>query len=154
MDVNKKLQEAGILLPPPAERQGLYDTAVTFEGNLLYTSGFGPNNGDLPHYEGKLGKEYSVEEGKAAARQCILNLLSFIKKETGDLNRVKRFIKMLVFVNSEHDFYRQPEVANGASELLVEIFGESVGLSARSAVGVYTLPGNIPVEIELLVELE
>lgn len=154
MDINKKLQENGIFLPPPAARQGVYDTAVTFQNNLLYTSGFGPNNGDLPYFEGKLGREYTIEEGQAAARQCVLNLLSFIQKETGDLNRIKRFVKMLVFVNSEENFYRQPEVANGASELLVEIFGDHAGLSARSAIGVYTLPGNIPVEIELLVELK
>ena len=153
MDVNKKLQEAGITLPPPAPRQGLYNTAVTCDQHLLYTSGFGPNNEGLPYFEGKLGKEYSVEDGQLAARQCILNLLSFIQQEAGDLNRIKRIVKMLVFVSSADGFYRQPEVANGASELLVDLFGESVGLSARSAIGVYVLPGNIPVEIELLVEL-
>lgn len=154
MNISERLKELNITLPAPAERAGLYNTSVIFNENLLYTSGFGPNNNGMKHYEGKLGAEYDINEGKTASRQCILNLLSFIQQEVGNLDRIKKVVKMLVFVNSAEGFYRQPEVANGASELLVEVFGEEIGLSARSAVGVYTLPGNIPVEIELVVELK
>jgi enamine deaminase RidA (YjgF/YER057c/UK114 family) len=96
--------------------------------------------------------EYTVEQGQEAARYCILNLLANLQAKIGDLNRIKRIVKMLCFVAGSDTFYAQPQVANGGSQLLIDIFGTEAGCCARSAIGVNALPGNIPVEIELLVE--
>lgn len=154
MDITENLKRLGLTLPPPIPAQGVYTPVVQFRGNLLYGSGMGPNQASLPHYEGKLGREFDVSQGQAAARQAVLNLLANLQQAVGDLNRIQSFVKILVFVNSTEDFYDQPAVADGASALLRELFGGAAGLPARSAVGVNVLPGNIPVEIEWLAELK
>ena len=103
---------------------------------------------------GKLGQEYSVEEGQKFAQNCMLNVLAVLEKKIGDLNRVADVVKILVFVASADDFYSQPQVANGASNLLVSLFGEDAGAPTRSAVGMNVLPGNIPVEIEAIFKIK
>ena len=96
----------------------------------------------------------TLEEGQKAAYNCMLNLLANLDAKTGDLNKIKRFVKVLAFVNSADDFDKQPQVVNGGSNLLVDLFGEEVGCPARTAIGVNTLPGGIACEIEVLVELK
>ena len=102
---------------------------------------------------GKVGDSITMEEAQHAARNCILNVLAIIEEAIGDLNKVKRFVKNLTFVASDDEFYQQPQVANAGSKLLLDIFGDEIGRAARSAVGVNCLPGNIPVEIEMLIEI-
>jgi enamine deaminase RidA (YjgF/YER057c/UK114 family) len=121
-------------------------------GNLLYLSGVGPNWGGRT-WQGQLGKDYTTAEGCEAARGCALNLLSATKSALGDLGKVKQVVKLLGMVNSVAGFSEQPQVVNGCSELLVEVFGAR-GQHARSAVGMAGLPGNIPVEIEMILEVE
>jgi enamine deaminase RidA (YjgF/YER057c/UK114 family) len=147
-----RLAELGIELgaPPPAVAN--YIGAVRV-GNILFVSGHGPyEDGGYP-YRGKLGSEVDVETGKKAARLTMVNLLASVKAELGTLDRVERVVKLLCMVNSEPDFAEQPQVANGASDLLVEIFGEERGKHARSAVGMGALPMGISVEIEAIFEV-
>lgn len=154
MDVYKRLEELNIVLPQAPAKGGVYMPVKEFGNGLAYLSGCGPQNESEPSKNGKLGKELTLEEGQQAARNCVLNLLAVLHANIGDLNRVKRFVKVLAFVQSADDFYDQPQVVNGGSGLLLELFGEEAGCAARSAIGVNALPGNIPVEIEALVELE
>lgn len=153
MSIEKRIEELGYHLPDPPKRGGVYTPARIFADNLVYVSGCGPATADYAPPMGKLGKAVSLEEGQEAALHCILNLLAAVKDTVGDLSRIKRFVKLLVFVASDNDFLQQPQTANGASQFLVDIFGEEIGLAARSAVGVNVLPGDIPVEIEALIEL-
>ena len=153
----KKLEEALkkynlSMLNPPA-RGGIYEPVREFGTNLCYLSGCTPTINGEHRWLGKVGKELTLEQGQEAARYCALNLLANLNAHLGSLEKIKRIVKMLVLVAGTDDFFEQPKVANGASELLVEIFGEEAGRGARSAIGVYTLPGNAPVEIEMLVEL-
>jgi enamine deaminase RidA (YjgF/YER057c/UK114 family) len=151
MTINERLVELGIELPQLPRPMGAYVLAVQ-TGNLLYTSGIGPQrDGQFP-YQGHVGAELSIEEGRAAARLCMLNLLSLIRDAAGSLDRVARVVKVLGFVASAPGFADQPQVMNGASELLQEVFGER-GRHARAAIGVNELPSHIPVEIEMIVEL-
>lgn len=143
----KKLEELGYTLKTPRKPIGNYVGCVR-TGNLIFTSGQGTDE-----YRGKLGQDCTVEEGYSAARQCMLNLLSVIKHEIGDLSKVKRIVKILGFVNSAPDFTDQPKVLNGASDLLVQVFGEK-GKHGRSAVGMAQLPTNNMVEVEMIVEIE
>lgn len=143
----QKLQELGLELPPSRKAAGTYVGCVR-AGNLLFMAGQG-----VDQYRGKLGREWSVEDGYLAARQSMLNLLSTAKQELGELSKVKRIVKLLGFVNCTEDFTDQPKVINGASDLLVEIFGEK-GRHARSAVGMAQLPNNTTVEIEMILEIE
>lgn len=154
MDVYKKMKQLGMELPPPPGLGGIYFQAKEFGESLCYVSGTGPNIAGKILYEGKLGNEFTLEQGREAAVSAILNLLSVLQKNIGDLNRVKNVVKLLCFVASSDDFYKQPEVANTASQTLIDIFGEEVGKAARSAIGVNVLPGNIPIEIEALIELK
>lgn len=154
MDVNQRLEELGIVLPEVPARAGLYVQVKEFGEKLVYVSGCGPDLGGVEELKGKLGSETSIEKGQLAARNCMINALAILKKNLGDLNRVKSIVKMLAFVASADDFYSQPLVANGASQLLVDVFGQEAGCPSRSAIGVNVLPGNIPVEVELLVELK
>jgi enamine deaminase RidA (YjgF/YER057c/UK114 family) len=121
-------------------------------GNLLYLSGNGPNR-EGKTWVGQVGSDYTVEEGYQAARDTAINLLSAIKSALGDLGRVRQVVKVLGMVNSAPGFSQQPQVINGFSELMVEVFGER-GRHARSAVGMAGLPGNMPVEIEMILEVE
>ncbi len=147
------MKENNILLPPPPAKGGLYTPVVEFGNHLLYCSGCGPQwNGE--NITGKLGREVSLEQGQEAARRCMLNLLSNLQAKLSDLNRIKRFVKVLAFVNSTDDFTQQPQVVNGGSQLLLDVFGEEKGLPARTAMGVNATPGDIAVEIEVLVEYE
>lgn len=153
MSISDRMQSLGITLPPPPPRGGLYTPCKQFGDNLVYISGCGPDLGNDTFPKGKLGQDITLENGQVAARNCILNALAVLQRETGSLDKVKSIAKILVFVASDNAFYLQPQVANGASQALVDIFGEEVGCPARSAIGVNVLPGNIPVEVELLVEL-
>ena len=121
--------------------------------NLVFLSGHGPDKPGGGQITGKLGKELSIEEGQAAARLTGVSLLSTLRGYVGDLNKVKRIVKVLGLVNSDSDFVQQPKVLNGFSDLMVDVFGNR-GKHARSAVGVNALPNNIAVEIEMIVELK
>lgn len=142
-----KISELGITLPAIRPAVGNYVSCVRV-GNLLFTAGQG-----VDEYHGKLGKDISIDEGYKAARQSMLNLLSVVRNELGNLNKVKRIVKILGFVNSTEDFINQPKVMNGASDVLVDIFGEK-GKHARSAVGMAQLPNNTTIEIEMVLEIE
>ena len=154
MDVYERLEELGIELPEPPPPGGIYTPVIEFDGNLVYTSGVGPTDATgAAVFTGKLGEGLSVEQGQEAARLTALNLLGLLHARLGDLRRIKKIVKLLGFVASADDFYAQPQVMNGASQLLLDVFGESAGKPARSAIGVNVLPINIPVEIELVIEL-
>ena len=154
MRIEKRLDELGIALPTAPQRGGLYTPIKAFcQGKLVYASGFGSTMLAY-HAAGRLGDGISIEEGQRAAANCILNMLAAFKRDYGDLDRIRSFVKLLALVSSENTFYDQPKVADGATSLLVNIFGEEAGLPARSAIGVNVLPGNIPVEIEALIEIE
>lgn len=152
--ITSRLETFGITLPPAPDPAGLYTYCRFFGNNLVYLSGCGPAIPGQAPLTGKVGASVSLEEAKRAARDCVLNALSVLQANIGDLGRVECFAKMLVFVASTDTFTRQPDVANGASELLVEVFGEAVGCPARSAIGVNVLPGDIPVEVEMLLVLK
>ncbi len=155
MKVENKLAEMGLTLPSPPVPVATYVPAVR-SGNLLFVSGHGPafeKDGKVQYMRGKVGRDLSVEQGYEAAKQVALNILQTIKQQIGDLDKVKRFVKILGFVNCSEDFHDQPKVINGASDLLGELYGDA-GRHARSAVGMYQLPFGIPVEIEAVVEVE
>jgi enamine deaminase RidA (YjgF/YER057c/UK114 family) len=154
INLGEALEKYGLTMPEPPARAGIYEPVKEFGENLYYLSGCGPVFNGEQRFKGKLGAEFNIEQGQEAARYCVLNLLANLRAGTGDLNRVKRIVKMLCFVAGTSTFYDHPQVANGGSQLLIDIFGEEKGRCARSAVGMNALPGNIPVEIELLVELE
>jgi enamine deaminase RidA (YjgF/YER057c/UK114 family) len=152
MNVYDRLKELGIALPTAPKPAGLY-IPCQLRGNVLYTSGQDCKvNGKLA-YEGKLGKDLSIEEGYKAARLTMFNCLAVIEQEIGDLNRVKKIIKLLGFINSTDNFFEQPSVINGASRVLIDVFGEA-GKHARMALSANSLPFNIPLEIEMIVEIE
>ena len=151
MEIEKRLKELGISLPAPPKPVANYVPAVR-AGNLLFVSGHGPYNDGKTMVSGKLGKELTIEEGYKTARNVALNCLASVKATLGDLNKVKRVVKLLGMVNCTEDFKDQPKVINGASDLLVEVFGDA-GRHARSAVGMQSLPNGIPVEIEMVLEV-
>jgi enamine deaminase RidA (YjgF/YER057c/UK114 family) len=151
MDPEATLTALGLALPRPPEPIGPYLLAQQV-GELLFLSGTTCYvEGGLLH-RGRLGAELNIEQGYAAARQTMLNLLAVVKSTLGSLDRVERIVKLNGYVNSAPDFDRQPEVINGASELLQRIFGER-GRHARTSIGVSDLPGHIPVEIEMVVHV-
>lgn len=152
MSAEEKLKELGLALPPSPKPIGNYVLAVK-TGNLLFTSGHGPYNDGKVKLMGKVGRELTVEEGYQVARNVGLNCLASVKAILGDLDKVKRVVKVLGLVNSADDFKDPPKVINGCSDLLVAVFGEA-GKHARSAVGVSALPGQIPVEIEMILEVD
>lgn len=149
--IEQRLKELGIELKPAPAPKFSYIPCVR-TGNLLYLSGqVARANGELL-FTGKLGREVSIEQGKLAARQTIINSLAVLKDYLGDLDRVVQVVKMLGFVNSAPGFVEHPVVINGASDLLIEVFGEK-GRHARSAIGTSELPYETPVEVELIVEI-
>ena len=151
--IEARLKELGIDLPDTPAPVANYVPGVR-TGNLIYLSGIGPaERADGTSPVGKVGKDLTAEQGYEAARLTGLNIISRMKGETGDLDKVKRVVKMLGMVNSDPSFNRQPAVINGCSDLLVEVFGEK-GRHARSAVGMSSLPNDIPVEIEVIIEVE
>ena len=151
MQVEARLKEMGIKLPPAVKPVANYVPAVR-AGNLVFLSGHGPFNEDGSLITGKVGSELTPEQGYEAARRVAIGLLGSLKAEIGDLEGVKRVVKLLGLVNCTSDFTDQPKVINGASDLFVEVFGAR-GKHARSAVGTNALPMNIAVEIEMIVEI-
>lgn len=151
-DPEAKLKEKGIILPTPQKPVANYVNAVRV-GNLLYLAGKGPTRPDGSNITGKVGKDLTIEQGYEAARLTAINHIAVLKAELGDLKKVKRIVKVLGMVNCTEDFKDQPKVINGYSDFMVEIFGEK-GKHARSAVGMYALPFNTAVEVEVIVEVE
>lgn len=150
-DVDKKLKELKIELLKPTQPIGTYVKAVRV-GNLIFLSGHGPSKADGTTMTGKIGKDATLEQGYMAARQTAISILSTLKAEIGDLNKVKRVVKVMGMVNCTEDFTDQPKVMNGFSDLLVSLYKEK-GLHARTSVGVNALPGNMMVEVEMIVEV-
>jgi enamine deaminase RidA (YjgF/YER057c/UK114 family) len=151
MTIAERIKELGLELPATRPPAGTYVPAVT-TGNLVFLAGYGPFRPDGTFITGKVGRDLSIEEGYEAARVTIIGSLAALQTEIGDLDRVTRIVKLFGMVNCTEDFDRQPQVINGASDLLVEVFGEK-GRHARSAVGMQMLPFNIAVEIEMVVEI-
>ena len=152
MSATARIKELGITLPEVAKPAGAYVPAMQ-SGNLVFTAGQIPLVDGKLVATGKVGKEISVEQARDIARICALNALAAVKGVVGDLDRVKKVVKVVGFVASTADFTQQPQVVNGASELLEQILGAN-GIHARSAVGVAVLPLDAPVEIELIVEID
>jgi enamine deaminase RidA (YjgF/YER057c/UK114 family) len=152
VDFDKKLKELKVELFTPPTPVANYVKAVRV-GNLLFLAGHGPTKADGFNMVGKVGKEATIEDGYMAARQAAVAVLSTLKAELGDLNKVKRIVKVLGMVNCTDDFTDHPKVINGFSDLMVAVLGKK-GMHARSAVGMNSLPFNITVEIELIVEVE
>jgi enamine deaminase RidA (YjgF/YER057c/UK114 family) len=150
-DIELKIKDLGLVLPPAPKPIGVYKPVLVID-KFLYVSGQGPILADGTMIKGKLGADMGLNEGKLAARQVGLTMLSTIKAHFGDLNRIRRIVKVLGMVNCTPDFESQPAVINGFSELMAEVFGEENGIGVRSAVGM-TLPGNIAVEVEAMFEL-
>ena len=151
-DAEAKLKEKGIELTAPGKPVANYVNAVRV-GNLLFLAGKGPTKPDGSNITGKVGKDLTIDQGYEAARLTAINHLAVLKAELGSLNKVRRIVKVLGMVNCTDDFRDQPKVINGYSDLMVEIFGDK-GKHARSAVGMYALPSNIAVEVEVVVEVE
>ena len=155
-DVEEKIKKLNIELPTPGEPIANYVPTVRFSETknsmLVYVSGTGPRKENGDYLTGRLGDDMTIEEGYDAAKLTGINILASLKKEIGDLNKIKRFVKVIGMVNSTADFYQQPAVINGFSDFIVEVFGDR-GKHARSAVGMVSLPSNIAVEIEVVVEV-
>ena len=154
MTPEDRLAQLHLQLPKPAKPVAKYKMAV-ITGKLLFVSGHGPAriSSNTP-VQGKVGADLTLEQGKESARAVGLNMLATLKDQIGSLNKIKRLVKTLALVNCSHDFGDQPKVVNGFSELMAEVFGDDNGVGARSAMGTNSLPGNIPVEVECIFELE
>jgi enamine deaminase RidA (YjgF/YER057c/UK114 family) len=152
MDVYEKLKQSGIVISNVEAPCGSFKLGKEFGSNLLYMSGTGPV--DEMTLAGQIGKELTLEQGIQAARSVGISVISNIHAVIGDLNRIKNIVKVLGFINSAPGFTQQPTVLNGFSDLMIEIFGPEVGSHARSAIGASVLPFNIPVEVEVLIELK
>ena len=151
--VENRLKDLGYELPDPVVPVANYVSAVEVSNaGLVYTSGHVARKSDGTFSVGKLGADIGVDEGYEAAKSCTLDLIGTLKSTIGELDRISRIVKLLCMVNSTPDFGKHPLVANGASDLLVEVFGEK-GRHARSAIGVVDLPGGVCIEIELIAEL-
>lgn len=152
MSVYDKLKECGIELPGFNNPAANYSPAVR-SGDMIYTAGQTPKSGGQLVQKGKLGKEVDAEQGYELAKLCALNCLTIIDHYAGGLDNVEAIVKMTVFLNAVEDYTDHPKVANGASDLLVQLFGKN-GCPARSAVGAGSLPGGAPCEIEMIVKLK
>jgi len=152
MSAENRIKELGIELPTPPDPVGNF-IGATRTGNLIYLSGHGPRNADGSMIAGKVGVDMDIDEAYAAARNVGLGLLATLKAHIGDLNKVKQVIKTLGMVNAVPEFNDHPKVINGASDLFVDVFGDA-GRGARSAVGMGSLPFQIPVEVEMIIEIE
>jgi enamine deaminase RidA (YjgF/YER057c/UK114 family) len=149
----QNLKRLGIVLPPSPAPAANYVPARR-QGNQIYISGQVPSEAGKDKFTGKLGSTFTVEQGQAAARLCAINILAQLKQAlNGDLSQVVGVIRLGGFVNAEPDFVDHPKVLNGASDLMVEVFGEA-GRHARAAVGVYSLPRNVPVEVDAIFEVK
>jgi enamine deaminase RidA (YjgF/YER057c/UK114 family) len=152
MTPEQRLTELQLILPPAPKAAGVYKPMLIVD-RMAYVSGHGPVLSEDTLITGVVGRDLSLEQGHAAARQTGLAILATLRDHLGNLDRVKRVVKLLGMVNSAPDFYEHPKVINGCSELFVEIWGPNAGIGARSAVGLGPLPGNIAVEIEGIFEL-
>jgi len=152
MTPEQRLTELAVMLPPAPRPVAVYRPLLAVD-RLAYVSGHGPLRADGTLITGVVGRELSLEEGHAAARQVGLAILATLREQLGSLDRVKRVVKVLGMVSSAPDFYDHPKVINGCSELFAEIWGRENGIGTRSAVGLGPLPGNIAVEIEAIFEL-
>lgn len=148
----EKFESLGLSLPPAPQPLGIYKPYLV-DGKYLYLSGHGPVRDDKSLIIGRIGDDMDIEEGKLAARQVGLTMLSTIVTNFGSLDKIKRVIKVLGMVNCSSNFLRHPYVINGCSELFAEVWGQENGIGVRSAVGMGSLPDNIPVEVEALFEL-
>jgi enamine deaminase RidA (YjgF/YER057c/UK114 family) len=149
----QRFQKLGLTLPPAPKPLGVYKPFLTV-GNFVYVSGHGTVKTDGSLIIGRIGKDLSMEEGKAAAQQAGLAILATLKSNLGSFDRIKRVIKVLGMVNCVSEFERHPFVINGCSELFAKVWGDDHGIGVRSAVGMGSLPDNIPVEIEAMFELQ
>jgi enamine deaminase RidA (YjgF/YER057c/UK114 family) len=147
-NAESRLIELNLILPPAPNPVGVYKPVLVV-GSFLYVSGQGPMNSDGSLFTGRLGADLNLEQGKLAARQVGLTMLSTIKAHFGDLNKIKRIVKVLGMVNCTPEFTQHPQVINGFSELMAEVFGPDNGIGVRSAVGMM-LPNNIAVEVEAM----
>jgi enamine deaminase RidA (YjgF/YER057c/UK114 family) len=147
-----RLRELKLTLPETPPSKNTLVAAVRV-GDLLFVSGHGPTKDDGSPWVGRLGQELSVKEGRAAARRTGLHILRVVRDELGSLDKVVRVVKTLGMVNATADFKDHPQVVNGFSDLMVEVFGEKAGKGTRSAVGMSGLPGGIPVEIEAIFQV-
>lgn len=152
MDIYEKLKEMNLEIPAAPAKGGVYSPGQSFGDGLVYISGCGPVIG-AEAIARKLGRDFTTEQGQEFAKRAMLNVLAVLQAHIGDLNRIKKGVKILTFVASADDFYEQPQVANGGSGLLLELLGAD-NVPARSAIGVNVLPGNIPVETEAIFELK
>ncbi len=152
LTADQRFEQLGLALPPAPKPLGVYKPYL-IDGKYLYISGHGPVQNDKSLIIGRIGDAISQEDGKLAARQVGLTILSTIKTNLGSLDKVKRVIKVLGMVNCTPDFEKHPFIINGCSELFAQVWGEENGIGTRSAVGFGSLPDNIPVEIEALMEL-
>lgn len=150
-DVEQRIEELGYTLPVPAKPVANYVNSVR-TGNLVFMAGKGPNKPEGGYITGKVGIDLTIDEGYEAARLAAIVQVAALKAEIGDLNKVVRVVKVLGMVNCASDFGNQPEVVNGFSDFIVEVFGER-GKHARAAVGMGSLPRNIAVEVEMIVEV-
>lgn len=152
MTPDHNFEKLGLNLPPAPKPLGVYKPFLIV-GNFLYVSGHGTVQDDGSLIIGRIGKDMNIDEGKQAAQQVGLAILSTIKQNLGSFNKIKRVVKILGMVNCVPEFERHPYVINGCSELFAKVWGEENGIGVRSAVGMGTLPDNIPVEIEAMFEL-
>jgi len=152
MKIEQRLVELGIKLPDAPVPVASYVPCVR-TGNLIFISGQGPVYNKVRKYTGKVGKERTKEEGYQAAYICALNLLAQLKNYIGDLDKVEKIVHIKGFVASGNDFYEQPFVVNGASDLMVKLFGDEIGMHSRCAIGINVLPNDITAEVEMIVEV-
>ena len=152
MIADQRFEQLGLSLPPAPSPLGVYKPCL-IDGKYLYVSGHGPFRNDKSLIRGRVGKELNIEDGKLAARQVGLTILSTIKSNVGSFDKIKRVIKVFGMVNCISEFEKHPYIINGCSELCAAVWGEENGIGVRSAVGMGSLPDNIPVEIEALFEL-
>lgn len=150
-DVEMRIADLGYVLPEPSKPVANYVNAVR-TGNLVFMAGKGPSKPEGGYIQGKVGADLTIDEGYEAARLAAVIQIAALKAEIGDLNKVVRVVKVLGMVNCTSDFTNQPEVVNGFSDTIVEVFGER-GKHARAAVGMGSLPRNIAVEVEMIVEV-
>ncbi len=152
MSADARIAELDLQLPEAPKPGGIYNPAVQV-GNMLYVSGHGPVQPDGTLITGRVGQDLTEEQGRGAARQVGLTILATLISQLGTLDKIERVVKVLGMVNAVPDFQRHPSVINGFSQLMVDVFGEA-GRGARSAVGMGSLPGNIPVEVEAIFQLK
>lgn len=152
LSADQRFKQLNLVLPPPPQPLGVYKPFVIVD-KFVYVSGHGTVKADGTLIIGRIGKDMTMEEGKAAAQQVGLAILSTLKNNLGSLNKIKRVVKVLGMVNCVREFERHPFVINGCSELFLKVWGEENGIGVRSAVGMGSLPDNIPVEIEAMFEL-